>query len=432
MLFTLPFKGNLSYPDSVQYLYSLGNEIKAGAKLGLERMQALLVGLGNPESGQRFVHVAGTNGKGSTSAMIAAALRQTGQRVGLYTSPHLIEPTERININGSSVSKETFASAFNLVHETSERMLSAGKLDAHPSYFECVTAMALLLFKESCDISVIEVGLGGRLDATNVIDPELCVITPVAYDHEAYLGNTLSAIAAEKAGILKPGVPAVMALQQTAAAEVIEGRASKLGCPLIRSVDHPVTNIEVDAGSCRFALDQQHYVCGLAGRHQIENAKAAILACTSLGVSVENIQRGLESVCWPGRIELVSRAPDLILDGAHNPAGAAALAAYIREFHKGRLVWLVFGAMRDKAVEEVAEQLFPLADKLIATAPNFPRALRPQAILELSYHGEATATSTVQEAVQLARLAPPNAAVFFTGSLFLVGEARALLVGSVS
>jgi dihydrofolate synthase/folylpolyglutamate synthase len=406
--------------------------MKAGAKLGLERMRDLLAGLGQPERHQRFVHVAGTNGKGSTSAMIAAVLRHANLRTGLYTSPHLIQPTERIKINGAPVTEHEFAAAFTTVHNVAEQMLLACKLDAHPSYFETVTAMALLLFKKHCDISVIEVGLGGRLDATNVIDPELCVITPVSFDHEAYLGNTLPLIAGEKAGILKPGVPAVIACQEPAAFTIIESRARDLGCPLIRTEDHIAKNIKADAHGSRFELQGEAYMCPLAGRHQIENAKAAILACRALGVAPQVIRAGLESVQWPGRLELISRHPDFILDGAHNPAGAAALAAYICEFHAHRPVWMVYGAMRDKAVEEVAEQLFPLAVKLIATAPNFPRALRPQAILELSAHREATTAETVAAAIELARHAPAEAAVFFTGSLFLVGEARALLSGTVS
>jgi dihydrofolate synthase/folylpolyglutamate synthase len=428
----LRHEGILSYPESVQYLYALGNEIKSGAKLGLERMRDLLAGLGHPERSQRFIHVAGTNGKGSTSAMIAAALRQANLNTGLYTSPHLIEPTERIVINGAAITKETFAEAFLVVHRVAEEMLLEERLDAHPSYFETVTAMALLSFRDRCDVSVIEVGLGGRLDATNVILPELCVITPVAYDHEAYLGNTLTAIAGEKAGILKPGVPVVMAQQQPEAGAAIEERARHLNCELIRAEDHPLSHIEADAQGSRFVLDSESYACPLPGRHQLENARAAILASKALGLSAEHIAAGLQAVRWPGRLELVSRRPDFILDGAHNPAGAAALAAYIREFCAGRPVWLVFGAMRDKAVEEVAEQLFPLAGRIIATSPNFTRALRPQAILELSGHGEATTAPSIAEAIQLARLAPPDAAVFFTGSLFLVGEARAILVGPVS
>jgi dihydrofolate synthase/folylpolyglutamate synthase len=422
----------LSYPDSVQYLYALGNEIKAGAKLGLERMRDLLAGLNHPERSQRFVHVAGTNGKGSTAAMIASILRQSGLRTGLNTSPHLTEPTERINIQGSPVTKDQFAAAFATVHQAAEQMLLAEKLDAHPSYFETVTAMAFLIFKDQCDLSVIEVGLGGRLDATNVITPELCVITPIAYDHEAYLGNTLALIAAEKAGILKPGVPVIMARQEPAAQTVIQNRASELNCTLIRAEDSPLTNVEANAHGSSFELENELYTCPLAGRHQIENARAAILATRALGISPQHIRAGLAAVKWPGRLELISRHPDFILDGAHNPAGAAALASYIREFHSHRPVWLVYGAMRDKAVEEVVEQLFPLAAKLIATAPDFARALRPQAILELSAQREAIAANSVTAAIELARHAPANAIVFFTGSLFLVGEARTILTPSVS
>lgn len=420
----------MSYPDSVRYLYALGNELKAGAKWGLENMRVLLGPLGNPERAQRFVHVAGTNGKGSTSAMIASVLRRADFRTGLYTSPHLIEPTERIQIDGEPVTPELFAELFETVHDCAEKLIHDGRLATHPSYFETVTAMALLTFRDGCDISVIEVGLGGRLDATNVIAPELCVITPIAYDHEAFLGNTIESIAAEKAGILKPGVPVVLANQIAAAETVVTDRARELGCRVIRTSDARITEVEVSACGSRFVLDGVAYECALPGRHQIENAVSAILACRELGIAPSDMQGGLKHARWPGRLEYVSKAPDFVLDGAHNPAGAAALAAYISELSSGRPVWLVYGAMRDKAIEEVTAALFPLADRLIVTAPNFPRALRPEAILEIANHPDATVTHTVAEAIELARTAPKNARVFFTGSLFLVGEARALLLGT--
>ncbi len=418
----------MSYPDSVRYLYSLGNELKVGAKFGLERMQALLAELGNPESGQRFVHVAGTNGKGSTCAMIASILHHAGFRTGLYTSPHLVEPTERIQICGTSITTAEFARLFEIVHAAAEKLLREDRLDTHPSYFETVTAMALVLFRESCDISVLEVGLGGRLDATNVITPALCVITPIAFDHESFLGNTLEAIASEKAGILKSGVPVIVAKQMPAADAVISERAHQLACKILRTGDASVTDVVATPHNSTFSLDGDSYECGLAGRHQIENAAAAILACRHLDVPVPAIQAGLKDVRWPGRLELLSRNPDFILDGAHNPAGAAALAAYIREFCANRPVWMVYGAMRDKAIDEVASQLFPLADRLIVTAPNFPRALRPQAILEMNSHPNAIIRETISEAIEAARDAPKEAVVFFTGSLFLVGEARGLLL----
>jgi dihydrofolate synthase/folylpolyglutamate synthase len=418
----------MSYPDSVRYLYSLGNELKAGAKFGLERMQILLAELGNPEKGQYFVHVAGTNGKGSTCAMIASVLHHAGYRTGLYTSPHLIEPTERIQINGSAVGEAEFIGLFDKVHTAAERLVSEERIDAHPSYFETVTAMAFIEFRDHCDISVIEVGLGGRLDATNVIQPELTVITPIAYDHEVFLGNTIASIAAEKAGILKPGVPAIVATQEPAAEAVIRNRAEELGCEVVKAADAKVSNVTTHSkGSC-FWLSGTEYECGLPGRHQIENARAAILACQRFGIETGAIQSGLRQARWPGRLEYVSHEPDFVLDGAHNPAGAAALAEYMREFGVGRPIWIVYAAMRDKAIEEVTEKLFPLADKLIVTAPDFPRALRPEAILAVTGHRQATVTETVEESISVARSAPRDALVFFTGSLFLVGEARRLLL----
>jgi dihydrofolate synthase / folylpolyglutamate synthase len=418
----------LSYPDSVRYLYALGNEIKVGAKFGLERMQILLDALGNPERDVRFVHVAGTNGKGSTSAFIANALRRAGFAVGLYTSPHLVEPTERIQINGTPISDKDFASAFEVVHRKAEELLKSETLDAHPSYFETVTAMAFCVFRERVDIAVLEVGLGGRLDATNVVNPKLCVITPVSYDHEAMLGKTLRSIAAEKAGILKPGVPVVMAKQHPDAEAVITQRANELGCRVVRTADYALSDVCARERISTFTLNGQAYICGLAGRHQIENARTTILACEELGISTAAIQAGLESVRWPGRLEFVSYEPDLVLDGAHNPAGAEALAAYIKEFCSQRPVWLVYAAMRDKAIEEVAERLFPLADRLIVTAPDLERALRPEAILQVMPHANASIAQNVADAIQIARTAPAEAIVFFAGSLFLVGEARGLLV----
>jgi len=418
----------VSYPDSVRYLYSLGNELKVGAKWGLERMQTILAALGNPERGQRFVHVAGTNGKGSTCAMIANALQHSGLRTGLYTSPHLMEPTERIQIDDAAIGPEDFAQAFETVHRVSEDLLRSGELDAHPSYFETVTAMALLHLLHRCDIVVLEVGLGGRLDATNVVTPELCVITQIAFDHESFLGNTLQSIAWEKAGILKPGVPAVLARQSATAEAVVVRRAHELGSQIIRTADAPLSHIELAPRTSSFSLEGENYTCGLAGRHQIDNAAAAVLACHQLSVPTTAMQAGLADVRWPGRLEWISRNPDLVLDGAHNPAGAAALAAYINAFCTGRPVWLVYGAMRDKAIEEVTALLFPLADRLIVTAPDFPRALRPEAILEVTAHPNATIAHTVRDAVTLARAAPRGAIVFFSGSLFLVGEARSLLL----
>lgn len=410
----------MNYPESVQYLYALGNELKT-AKLGLERVQAVWRRMGLDRTQSPVVHVAGTNGKGSTCAMITAAMRHVGRRVGLYTSPHLVDPTERIQLDGKPVSAELFAASFARVHQVSEAMLDAGEIDAHPSYFETVTLMAFDIFwRQGMEWVVTEVGLGGRLDATNVVDPELCVITPIDFDHEAWLGKGLENIAFEKAGIIKPGVPVVVAEQRPQALQVILRRAEEVGAPVLPAEALDLEAVEMDARGSWLTVGRERLRCPLAGEHQVVNARTAATALRALSVPL----RGISEAVWPGRLEFVSQAPEIVLDGAHNPAGAAALAQYIQRFHAGRRVGMVFGAMRDKAFEEVASILFPLADELIVTAPNQPRALRPEAMLELFDHPNARAAATLPEALALPRTAD---ILFITGSLYLVGEARAIL-----
>jgi len=408
----------MTYPEIVRYLYSLGNEVLT-AKLGLERITNLLDALGNPHRACRWVHVAGTNGKGSTSAMIEAGLRASGLRTGLYTSPHLIEPTERIQIAGQPVSQEHFARAFDQVHETAGRMLTSGQLDMHPTYFETVTAMAFVAFAEAkLDRVVLEVGLGGRLDATNVVTPELCVITPIDYDHQIFLGDTIEQIAAEKAGILKPGVPAVFAEQRPEAEAVLRARTQG---PYLLSRDFAVTDLEIDARGSRFCLREIGEIrCPLAGEHQVENARVAAIALAELDVSPD----GIESARWPARLERVSERPEIIIDGAHNPAGTRALAAYIRRFYAGRRIWIVYGTLRDKAVAEMTSILFPLADRIILTAPRNSRAMPPE---EIPAPG-AQITHSIAEAIALLRDVDRQDTIFIAGSLYLAGEARALLV----
>jgi dihydrofolate synthase/folylpolyglutamate synthase len=415
----------LNYPESVDYLYALGNEIRT-AKLGLERMELVAAAMGNPERRFRVVHVAGTNGKGSTSAMIAGGLRAAGHKVGLYTSPHLVEPLERMVIDGRAVTAEAFAEAFAAVHRVSEELVEGGKLEGHPTYFETVTLMAFWWFaKEGVDWAVIEVGLGGRLDATNIVRPQLCVITPVDYDHEAWLGKGLEAIAGEKAGILKTGVAAVVAPQGAVARDVLRRRAETVHAPVLEAGGWPVSELELDANGSRFVTGGMRIDCRLAGAHQVENARTAAVALNALEVPPEEIVAGIQETRWPGRLEMVSKVPEIWLDGAHNPAGARALAEYIGRFHAGRRVGLIYGAMRDKSVEEIAGVLFPLAERLILTAPNQARALRPEAIREMEPHGNVRVAKDVREALGMARGCE---VVFLTGSLYLVGEARAILV----
>jgi dihydrofolate synthase/folylpolyglutamate synthase len=388
----------LTYGEAVSALYALGNEVRT-ARLGLARIGAVLARLGDPQQACRFVHVAGTNGKGSVCAMVEAGLRAAGVRTGLYTSPHLVEPLERIQIAGRPVSSQAFADAYA---------------------FESVSARACLLFRdEGANLVVLEVGLGGRLDATNVVNPELCVITRIDTDHQRFLGNTIEEIAAEKAGILKRGVPAVIARQDARAQQVIERHAAEVGAPLLRTQDELPENIRIDRDGSSFRLDGRELRCPLAGEHQIENAVAAAVALRCLGSPIE----GIAQARWPGRMERVARQPEIILDGAHNPGGVRALAAYIQRFYSGRRIWLVFGAMSDKSPEESAAVLFPLAHRIIATAPDNARALAPEAI-----HGT-DVTHAVAEAVELVRRhTPPTDVVFITGSLFVVGEARRILI----
>ena len=378
----------------------------------------MLEAFGNPHRRGRFVHVAGTNGKGSTSAMIEAGLRAAGVRTGLYTSPHLVEPTERIQIAGQAIKPDQFAKVFAEVHETAERMLQAGELDLHPTYFESVTAMAFLLFaRERVDTVVLEVGLGGRLDATNVVTPALSVITPIDFDHQIFLGDTLGKIAAEKAGILKPGVPAIFAEQPPEAEAVLRAHAKG---PYTLSRDWAITDLELNARGSRFRLRGMEIICPLAGEHQVENARTAAIALHDLRVSAD----GIANTWWPGRLERVKEQPEIILDGAHNPAGTRALASYIRRFYKGRRIWIVYGVMRDKAVVEMSEMLFPLADRVIVTAPANSRAMPPESIPAPG----AVITQTVPEALAMLSQAQPADAIFIAGSLFVVGEARALLI----
>ena len=424
----------MTYPDSVRFLYALGNEIKT-AKFGLERITAVLDELGNPHHACRFVHVAGTNGKGSTCALIESALRAAGNRTGLYTSPHLVEPTERIQIAGQPVSAANFTEAFDRVHQAAERMLDRGAIDLHPTYFETVTAMAFVLFQEmQVETVVLEVGLGGRLDATNVVTPALCVITPVDFDHEAWLGKSLQSIAHEKAGILKAGVPAVVASQHPEAQTEIERRAREIGAPLTKVAEAwRMEELVCEARGSRFqavgvkAPRTIHVVCPLAGRHQADNALVAVAALDLLGTPDRAIEQGIAATHWPGRIEHVAESPEMILDGAHNPAGAAALAAYLDEFYSDHRITLIYGAMRDKAVAEVAGILSARAYEVIVTAPQQSRAAAPETVRDLVDHPRVRIAPNIAAAMAEARAMTPDGVVLITGSLYLVGEAKALL-----
>ena len=393
----------MTYAESVRYLYSLGNEVKT-AKFGLESITALLGKLGDPHRKTKFVHVAGTNGKGSTCAMIEAGLRVAGVRTGLYTSPHLLEPTERIQVGGVPVSQDLFA-------EVCTEVASRGAV----TYFETVTAMAFVIFAEQAELVVLEVGLGGRLDATNVVMPELSVITPIDFDHQYFLGNTIEAIAGEKAGIFKIGVPAVTAPQRDAVMGVLRRHS-----PLREAEEWPFRDLQVMKFGSTFGAGPYDLVCPLAGAHQAVNARTAAMALDSLGVN----PAGIAEAKWPGRLQRMARRAtgDVIVDGAHNPAGSRALAAYVKEFFAGERLTLIFGAMRDKAVAEMASILFPLFADVIVTTVRQDRAMLASEIAGVAGNPQVQVSSGLRDALGMAGAGT----TFISGSLFLVSEALSL------
>lgn len=422
----------MNFAESVRFLHSLGHELKI-VKWTLDRIETLLAELGNPQRNARFIHIAGTNGKGSTCALMASALRASGFRTGLYTSPHLVDPRERIQIEGQLITEDAWCAAFNHVHTAVELLLAQEKIDAHPSFFETMTAMAFVAFASAkVEVAVLETGLGGRLDATNLVDPELVVITPIDFDHEAFLGSSIESIAAEKAGIIKAGRPAVFSEQRPAAFSVLERRALEMESPVTLSSAWRVEDLHLEKFGSRFTLVRDEVIpvhCPLAGAHQVENARTAVAALSVFGLSASAISQGIAHASWPGRLERIATDPDIILDGAHNPAGARALAAYIKQFFADEPIRIVYGAMRDKAVDEVIGILFPLAAEVVLTAPDQPRALNPASIAEVADHpadrSKLRIASTIGEAIRIIRETPMTTLI--TGSLFLVGEARAAL-----
>ncbi|MEX2299783.1 MAG: folylpolyglutamate synthase/dihydrofolate synthase family protein [Bryobacterales bacterium] len=426
----------MTYPDAVRYLMSLLGDIR-GSDFGLHRMEALLARLGNPHRAYRVVHVAGTNGKGSTAAMIEAGLRAAGHSTGLYTSPHLMRFNERLKINGSDGSDELFASAVAEVRAANEWLAAKKGRQGHPTFFESVTAAAFCGFRQAgVAWGIIEVGLGGRLDATNVVTPEVAVITPIAFDHEAFLGKSAASIAAEKAGILKPGCKAVFASQSERAEEVLTARAAELGVPVARTgIDWRAENLSDEQGRYRFTARRSNgpgfeVRLALAGEHQVENALAAAAALDALDVPAAAIAAGLASVAWPGRLQSFGSRPEILLDAAHNPAGARVLASFLQKHRRGRRIHLIYGASRDKAIDEVAGLLFPCAGRVILTRANVARSASPETLLSIAdhHHDQIVVETALARAMERAqREAGPEDLIVIAGSVFLVGEALGLL-----
>ncbi len=434
----------MTYDESVAYLTSLGHETVA-IKLGLEKVRLLLDHLGNPQNKFFKVQIAGTNGKGSTAAMLEAICLAAKIRTALFTSPHLIEPTERIRIDGNDIDGDEFARLTAVVRDAGTELVERGDLTAPPSFFEHLTAIFLLAAADAgVEIAILETGLGGRLDATTAAEAEVVGITPIALDHQEYLGPTLVGIAAEKAAIIRPGTFAVSAPQLPEAAAVINERARDAGVALRwAGGETRVTSIEPD-GRLRvnFTTAKSTYgdvILNLRGRHQIGNALTAIDLAEVLQergwpIQEDHIGNGLGNALHAGRLEYGEGAPPFLFDGAHNPAGAEALAEYLREFVTTPIT-LVFGAMRDKEYDQILAALCPLAQLVIFTEPNNPRAastasLRDAAPRDLD-HERIVLAWDVPVALQTALNDTSSEGVIcVTGSLYLVGEAQAWLQSS--
>lgn len=431
----------MNFDESLSYLLGLGHET-AAIKLGLDNVRRLLARLGGPHRAYPSVQIAGTNGKGSTAAMLASVCRAAGLRAGLYTSPHLVSVTERVRVSGREISREEFARLATRVRRASEEVLAES--GALPTFFEQVTAVALEAFREArVELAVLETGLGGRLDATTAAEAGTVAITPVALDHQEYLGETLAEIAAEKAAIIRPGVRALVARgQEPEALEVILRRCREAGV-VPRFATEDVTAEGACAGgrlrvTLRTGRDTYEGAClALRGRHQLTNAALAVALAESLAEEGFKITRGhvvsgLETAEHAGRLELYEvGGTRLLLDGAHNPAGARALREYLDEF-EGAKVTFVFGAMRDKAVAEIGSILFPAAERLVLTRPDSPRAAAVDELLRAVPADDpprsiALAPSAADALIIARAQTPPGRLVCVTGSLYLVGEVKALL-----
>lgn len=459
----------MSYETAVAQMYALGHELAQtpSHKFDLAHMRVLLVALGHPENNFPSVLIAGTNGKGSTAATLASILQASGLKTGLYTSPHLIRINERIRLNGEAIGDDDFAMLHDVVDRTAERLVGEGDLPWHPSFFEMLTAMAFEYFaRNHPDIVVLEVGMGGRLDATNVVQPRLSIITDIALDHQKYLGETIGEIAREKAGIIRRGGVVVTLPQLPDANDVIGNAILDAGARAGNAVPY-VPPVSPGSASClstdggkrtgirncypldvmgtRIMVDSP-----LVGRHQLRNLALAIAAAEELHIqgldnqgvakiTPETIAQGIRETRWPGRFEVLPATgdnPEYVLDVAHNPAGAWALRSTLsgayQDFGNGCEITMVFGVMRDKAMQEITEILFPIAGHVIVTHANNPRAASPdeirQAAARVAVGTDIEVAENVASALNRARAVAGSAGlVVITGSIYIVGEAMRTL-----
>ncbi len=447
----------MTYAAAVERLLELGHELGAHtpAKFSLDQMRVLAAALGNPERRFASVLIAGTNGKGSTAATLASIMQCAGYRTGLYTSPHLVRVNERIRLQGEAISDAEFAEIYRRIDEVAAGLVRQGALPQPPSFFEMLTAMAFEYFASAgVEIAVLEVGMGGRLDATNIVEPCVSVITDIALDHQKFLGNTVGAIAREKAGILRRNGVLVTLPQHPEANDVIGHTALELNVRAISAVPYmpPVSpNSEpprlAENGALQSyplnLLDRELLIeTPLLGHHQLRNVALALAASVELNrqgftITGDAIERGARQAQWPGRFQVIrpnQTGAACVLDVAHNPAGAWALRAALSRYFEDRPLVMIFGAMRDKAIAEMADILFPLARHVIATqaSSHNPRAAAPE---EIADAGARTGAELIQEPNVPAALArarsfarqESNSLIVVTGSIYIVGEALELL-----
>ena len=442
----------MTYQEALQYLGSFINYEKKDSydykkSFKLDRMKRLASGLGNPQEDLKSIHIAGSKGKGSTCAFTHSILKEAGFKVGLYTSPHLVSFRERIRINDCLISENDIARLLERIKE-----ILVHFKDDPPSFFEVYTALAYLYFKENkVDFAIYETGLGGRLDATNIIRPLVSAVTPISYEHTDKLGSTLAGIAAEKGGIIKNNSICISAPQEAEAIEVIEKICVDKKTRLIR-VGKDIFFEELKADDEKevfnvFGIFTEYPMLKtrLLGRHQVVNSATAVgvieaLRFSGITIPIEAVRRGIESARWPGRLEIVGRSPLVVLDGAHNPASSGVLADSIRRIFKYKKLILILGASKDKDIKGMLDELLPISDSVILTKSKIvARALEPVRIRELIGQNlmgikrggrkGVFLTSGIQEAVSKAKnMAKPEDLILVTGSLFLVGEAREIYV----
>jgi dihydrofolate synthase/folylpolyglutamate synthase len=421
--------GQDAYQKSLDYLYRLE---KFGMIFGLTQVERILNAIGNPHKEIQVIHIGGTNGKGSTAAMMSSILQKEGYRVGLYTSPHLIRFTERIKVNGKEIEEEEVAA----LTERMRKEIEAAGINLPFTFFDFTTAMALYYFNQRwVDLAILEVGLGGRLDSTNVVDPLISIITNIAKDHEGYLGKTISKIAREKAGIIKKGRPLITAATQPPVLRLFSTLCQEKGSPYFR-VGKEFRYVRGEDGDFDYeGLNRKLWSIHLTlkGFHQVINATTALGAMEVLEdlgypVSTTAMMDGLREVDWPGRLEMVSSSPRVLLDGAHNPAGALVLKESLeKEFQYHRLILLI-GIMKDKDIQSMLHLLAPLADHIILTKPHTDRATPPMLLKKaLDQNGEkAEIAEDLKDAIERGlSLTQEEDLLCITGSLYTVGEARA-------